>query len=184
MIKTTQVNELGPLFLTLRVVGWTDIFIRKEYRDEIVQNLAYCIQHKGLHLHAYCLMTNHLHLIASSESIPLNTIVRDFKSFTGKKIPQMLNENPRESRKDWINDRLQYLSHSAKKDREFQFWDGNNYPEPIFSDPFYLQKERYIHQNPVVAGFVARPEDWLHSSACPESPLAISGRGLLVSGSV
>ena len=28
-----------------------------------------------------------------------------------------------------------------------------------------VQKLRYLHQNPVRAGLVARPEDWLYSSA-------------------
>ena len=51
-------------FLTLTVVEWIDIFTRPDYRHEIVNSLNYCIEHKGLKVYSWCLMSNHLHLIA------------------------------------------------------------------------------------------------------------------------
>lgn len=29
-----------PYFLTFQVVGWADVFVRKDYRDLILENLA------------------------------------------------------------------------------------------------------------------------------------------------
>ena len=40
-------------FVTLTVVGWVDVFSRKEYAEEIIASLIHCQQHKGLELFAY-----------------------------------------------------------------------------------------------------------------------------------
>jgi putative transposase len=163
----------GVFFVTLTVAGWTDVFIRAEYRDEIIANLNFCHAKKGLRIYAFCLMTNHLHMIAACEEGHLNTVLGHFKSFTAKKMMALIRENSKESRRTSLVNRLTFLSHIRQRDANYQFWESNNYPEQIENDHFYLQKERYIHLNPVRAGFVLRPEDWLHSSACPECPLKI-----------
>lgn len=49
--------------------------------------------------------------------------------------------------------------------KTLQFWTHENHAVEIFSDKFFFQKADYIHQNPVRAGIVARPEDYLYSSA-------------------
>ncbi len=48
---------------------------------------------------------------------------------------------------------------------DFQFWQQHN--QPIVLDNNFLidQKVEYIHNNPVEAGFVEKPEDWKYSSA-------------------
>jgi putative transposase len=173
MAKTSIFQDGGVYFVTLKIVGWTDIFIRSEYREEIVNNLNFCIRNKGLKIYSFCLMTNHLHMIASCEEGLLNKILRDFKSFTAKKIIQMIEDNPKESRKEWILNRLSFLAQVRSNDSRMQFWERDNYPERISTDYFYRQKENYIHENPLRAGFVLRPEDWAYSSACPECPLLI-----------
>jgi len=72
-------------FLTLTVVDWVDIFTRPVYKHVIVDSLDYCIKNKGLKIYAWCLMTNHLHLIAGVENDEnLSDILRDFKKFTSK----------------------------------------------------------------------------------------------------
>ncbi len=74
-------------FLTFTVVGWLDVFTRKEYKIEIVNSLNYCIKFKGMEVYAWCLMSNHLHLIArAKEPTHLSDIIRDFKNFTAKSI--------------------------------------------------------------------------------------------------
>ena len=39
------------------------------------------------------------------------------------------------------------------------------HPELIYLYDFYMQKLKYIHNNPVRQEIVARPEEYLHSSA-------------------
>ncbi len=54
-------------FLTMTVVDWVDIFTREDYRFVIVDSLKYCQKEKGLEIYAWCLMSNHLHLISSAK---------------------------------------------------------------------------------------------------------------------
>jgi putative transposase len=173
MAKDPQVFEGGVYFMTLTVCGWTDVFIRPEYRELIVQNLQFCSEQKGLEIYAFCLMTNHLHMIVGCPTGDLGKVVRAFKSFTGKELLSAIHQNPKESRKIWLQDRFAYFGRTLAKDTQQQFWDRENYPEEIRTESFFVQKENYIHENPKRAGFVLRAEDWLHSSACPECPVPI-----------
>src|ERR1035441_1601339 len=51
---------------TYATVDWVDVFTREMYSDIVVESLRYCQREKGLVLHAWCIMTNHVHLIASA----------------------------------------------------------------------------------------------------------------------
>ena len=55
----------GMYYMTMSVVGWIDIFSRQRYRDIVIDSLKYCQKEKGLILHAYVIMTNHIHIVAS-----------------------------------------------------------------------------------------------------------------------
>ncbi len=60
-------DQNAPYFLTCTIVGWIDVFTRKEYRIEIVNSLNYCCEHKGLIIYGWCLMSNHPHLNLPSQ---------------------------------------------------------------------------------------------------------------------
>jgi REP element-mobilizing transposase RayT len=64
-------NPVGLYFVSFAVVYWIDVFIRPEYKEMLVESLRYCQQNKGLKIHAWCIMTSHVHLIISSEGEPL-----------------------------------------------------------------------------------------------------------------
>lgn len=53
-------------FITFAVVGWVDVFTRREYPEFLLHNLAYCRKNKGLRLYEFVIMPNHLHLIAAA----------------------------------------------------------------------------------------------------------------------
>ncbi len=48
-----------------------------------------------------------------------------------------------------------------KEKRAFQFWQPGFHPIELSTEEVFYQKLEYIHQNPVVAGFVNAPEDWV-----------------------
>ena len=74
-------------FVTFTVVNWVDLFIRDEYKSILVESLRYCQQNKGLKIHAWCIMTSHVHLIISVEhGYMLSDIIRDFKSYTSAQL--------------------------------------------------------------------------------------------------
>ncbi|MBD0289369.1 MAG: transposase, partial [Flavisolibacter sp.] len=67
-------NKEGIPFITFAVVGWIDVFTRKEYRDIVLDSLRYCQREKGLIL---CLMSNHVHLVAAAKDANLSEVLRD-----------------------------------------------------------------------------------------------------------
>lgn len=158
-----KISADGLYFLTFQVVGWVDIFTRKIYREIVLKNLLYCQENKGLNLFAYVIMSNHIHLVAQSEYESLSGIIRDFKSYTGKKILEAI-QDPTESRRDWM--KLVFEYHGKDKNHQtYQVWTRDNHAEHVFSQKFIDQKVNYIHNNHVRAGIVSRPEDYLYSSA-------------------
>lgn len=47
----------------------------------------------------------------------------------------------------------------------FQLWQQDNHPIELFDQKILHQKLNYIHNNPVTAGIVENPEEYLYSSA-------------------
>jgi len=93
-------NQTAPHFLTVQIVGWADVFTRAVYKDIIIDSFRYCRTKKDLWIHAYVIMSNHIHCVLSSES-NLSSIVRDFKKFTSKSIFKAI-ETENESRREWL----------------------------------------------------------------------------------
>jgi REP element-mobilizing transposase RayT len=160
-------NPTGIYFVTFATVEWVDVFTRRRYADILLDSLRFCQKEKGLKIYAWCIMFNHIHLIASSElkQYTLSDILRDFKKFTSSAILKSIKEEPGESRRNWM---LWIFSAAGKKNSNntnYQFWQQNNHPEELYSKTFSDQKKDYIHHNPVVAGLVDKPEDYNLSSA-------------------
>jgi len=79
-------NPEGIYFVSFAVKEWIDIFTRNEYKDVIVENLTFCQKNKGLELFAWCIMTNHVHLIIrAKKGYALQDIMRDFKNSQARK---------------------------------------------------------------------------------------------------
>jgi hypothetical protein len=52
-----------------------------------------------------------------------------------------------------------------KRIKDYKFWQDGNQAKEIYSNQFLFEKLDYIHNNPVEEMIVARPEDYLFSSA-------------------
>ena len=147
-------------FLTHTVVDWIDVFTRQELAMIVVDSLNYCISNKGLEVFAWCLMPSHLHMIARTAEADgnLSNIMRDFKKFTSKKIVKTIPEI-NESRKEWL------IRHLQTGVNSFQVWKEGMHPIELYSQKFMDQKLDYIHNNPVAAGIVYEPQQYVFSSA-------------------
>ncbi len=77
-------DQYAVHFITFAIVEWVDVFTRRIYADIVLESLRYCIKNKGFKVHAWCIMSNHVHLIISSPGGNLSGILRDFKKFTSK----------------------------------------------------------------------------------------------------
>ena len=52
-----------------------------------------------------------------------------------------------------------------KNNKRYQFWQQNNHPMVLDNNELMEQKLTYIHENPLKAGIVLSPEEYLYSSA-------------------
>ena len=153
-----------PHFITFSIVNWIDVFSRETYKEVFIESLQYCITNKGLVLHAWVIMSNHLHLIVFTEKTDLSDVLRDFKKFTAHKILESIREEP-ESRREWLLHLFGYFAKANTTNRNFQFWQSDNHPIALWSLPVSWQKLDYIHMNPVRAGIVSDQTHYLYSSA-------------------
>ncbi len=152
-------------FITFAVVEWVDVFTRKAYANIVLESLRYCIHNKGLKVHAWCIMSNHVHLILSATDGNLSDILRDFKKFTSKSVIYAIETSKDESRKNWMLWIFKKAGEKNSRNLSYQFWRQDNHAIHLDTVPFTLDKLNYLHNNPVKAGLLERAEDYLLSSA-------------------
>lgn len=84
-----------------------------------------------------------------------------FKSFTSKELKKnLLATEPK-------------VLELFEENSEYQLWQKMNMPKIIEDEKYYLQKMKYIHENPVRKSYVAEAEHWIYSSANPNSLLPL-----------
>lgn len=158
-------------FVSPTIVGWVDLFTKKQYTEIIVNPLMFCQKEKGLVIHAWCIMSSHLHLIVSSEKEKLPAILRDFKKHTSKLIIEEL-KNAVDSRKEWILDLFKREADKTNRITNYKVWQDGNHPVLLDSNAMLEQRLLYIHNNPVESGLVINAGDYLYSSASDYCDLA------------
>lgn len=108
------------------------------YLEHIDENLRY-YSHLNYELIAYCLMSNHVHLMIKTEKEPLTSIMRRLNSKYTK----------------YFNKKYDYVGH---------LFQGRYFAEIINNREHLLDVSRYIHLNPVKAKIVSNPKDYKWSS--------------------
>lgn len=163
-------------FISFAVVQWVDALSRPIYKDIIIEALRFCQEKKGLNLYAYVIMSNHVHLIASAkEGLKLSDILRDLKRHTSKAILEAIQNNPQESRREWMMWIFKSAGKSNTNNKDYQFWQQDNRPIQLSTSEMAEQRLEYIHQNPVQERLVGEAHNYIYSSALDYS----GGRGLL-----
>lgn len=108
----------------------------------------------GVALHAYVLMTNHVHLLMTPERA--DGISRVMQSL-GRRYVQYVNKTYR---------------------RTGTLWEGRHKATLVEADSYLVACYRYIELNPVRAGMVSHPEDYRWSSyranACGEPDASLT----------
>ena len=173
MSEKYKTTEDGLYFVSFSVVGFLDVFTRRIYQEILVESFIFCQIKKDLKLYCYCIMTNHVHLIAASENGSLSNILRDFKSFTATQTMDAISKNIQESRKDWMQAQFKFYGSNSPQEQINQFWKHDNHPFYLYSKEMIDQKVNYIHNNPVEAGFVNEAYEWRLSSANVYSPIKV-----------
>jgi putative transposase len=107
---------------------------------------------------AYVIMPDHLHLITDGARKPSETL-RFVNGIASHRVIGYLKD-------DGYTASLEKLRDTTKaREHKYSLWDGHSNVFLVTSESVFMQRVNYIHQNPVRAGLVARPEDYPWSSA-------------------
>ena len=98
----------GTYILTSTIIEWLPVFTRPGECESIVDSLAYCRREKGLRVHAYVIMENHLHLVASGPD--LIATIQAIKRHTARQILSATRESGRE----WLLNQFEYFKKKYK----------------------------------------------------------------------
>jgi putative transposase len=167
MSEKYKIRDQNKLyFVTFAVVGWIDVFTRREYRDLIIVSFKHCQKEKGLEIYAWCMMSNHIHLIVGKGGeFKIEEIIRDFKKFTSVQLCRAIEANQRESRREWMLDLFSRSASESKKHVKYMFWQNEYHPIELSTNEMMDQRLDYIHNNPVESGIVDKAEEYIYSSA-------------------
>ncbi|HEX5042435.1 MAG TPA: transposase [Candidatus Polarisedimenticolaceae bacterium] len=103
------------------------IFLDDQDRTRYLAILGRALERQGERVHAYCLLTNHVHLLLQASDRPLSALMH----VVGLRYAR------------WFNDRWAHTGH---------LFQGRYYSAAVQGDPQLLIVLRYIHLNPVRAG--------------------------------
>ncbi len=159
-------NNHGVYIVTSTIVHWIDLFTRQPYNELIVDSLNRQINNKGLRVHAWVIMPSHFHTIISCDGKSgFSELMNVFKRTTSQKIIEQIHSTKNESRKEWLLRAFNGEAKRLKRVKHYKVWQDGNHPIELDKPSILEQKFDYIHNNPVEAGYVAKPEDWVNSSA-------------------
>jgi len=115
-------------------------FIEEENYQFYLELWERISQQKGVGVHAYCLMTNHIHfLVTPAEEQSISETMK----IVGSRYAQYINK---------------------KYKRTGTLWEGRHRSSIVQAGKYLLRCCRYIELNPVRAGMVKRPEEYRWSS--------------------
>ena len=134
-----QKSESGIYHIMLRGINQQVIFEDEEDYYKFVETLENYKAVSGYKIFAYCLMSNHIHILIKVEKEELDLIM---KRIAGRYVY-------------WYN---------WKYYRKGHLFQDRFRSEPIEDNSYFLTVLRYIHQNPVKAGIVKSIDDYRFSS--------------------
>jgi len=127
--KARQKSESGIYHTILRGINRQILFNDNEDHHRFLQTIKFYKETSGYEIYAYCLMSNHIHLLLKVGSEPMAQFMR---RICGKFVY-------------WYN---------HKYERAGYLFQDRFKSEPVEDDPYFLSALRYIHQNPLKAGLV------------------------------
>lgn len=101
--------------------------------------LTKVVERYGCKLHAYCLMTNHYHMLIETDQEPIWKLMKCLSQQYAR----------------FYNSEHGYVGH---------LFEGRYVSVIVKNDTYFMQVSRYIHLNPVKARMVSNPEEYLWSS--------------------
>ena len=134
-----QKSESGIYHIMLRGINQQVIFEDDEDYAKFIETLETYKAVSGYKVFAYCLMSNHIHILLKVEKEDIDLIM---KRIAGSYVY-------------WYN---------WKYYRKGHLFQDRFKSEPVENDTYFLTVLRYIHQNPIKASIVESIGEYLYSS--------------------
>lgn len=140
MARKPRIHYPGAVYhVILRGNAGHPIFFDDRDRLRLYLFLQRVVERFDCRIHAFCLMSNHIHLVIQIGAIPLSSIMQNISQRYTK----------------WIN---------YSQSRTGHVFQGRYKALLIDADSYLLELVRYIHLNPVRAAMVTLPDDHPWSS--------------------
>jgi putative transposase len=125
--------------VTSRGVDRADVFRSDLDRHLFLRELEKVVRLFEWELLAYCLMTNHYHLVVRT---PHGNLSKGMQRLNGRYAQEF----------------------NRRHGRRGHLWQGRFHSEKVRREAHLLELARYVPLNPVRAGICAQPEEWTWSS--------------------
>lgn len=132
-------SETGTYHVMMRGNERKNLFLNENDKQRFLETLFMKKEETGFHLYAYCLMDNHVHLVIQAEQESLATTMKRVNA----------------SYASYFNQQHQRVGH---------LFQDRFKSEPIEDEQYLMSVIRYIHNNPVKAGMVEKPDQYRWSS--------------------
>lgn len=140
MPRTARIKSLSNIYhVILRGINRQVIFENDGDRHYFMTVMKNCKEISGFKLHAFCLMSNHIHLLIEPADEPLEII---FKRIGSKYV-------------GWYNRKYQRAGH---------LFQDRFRSENVETEQYFMTVLRYILQNPMKAGMESCPGNYRWSS--------------------
>ena len=145
-------------FVTSTIVDFVVIFNKKAYVDIVIENLNFYRKKYKFKLYAFVIMPEHLHLVIHPfPASKIRDIMRDFKSYTSKKLSTQLYKDER-------SEILNHLKRFSSSRIKHPIWTEGNRPIGIYTERVLRSKIDYVHANPLRRKLVDDLADYPYSS--------------------
>jgi putative transposase len=121
--------------------GHGEAWLRRGDVAEICEHALFHFHGQRYELKAWCLMPNHVHILARITTVPMSGLVQSWKGFSAYRSNQLLQR------------------------REAPFWAEDYWDTYMRDEEHELRTIHYIEANPVKARLVRTAKDWRWSSA-------------------
>lgn len=146
-----------PHFFTATNLEWKKLLAEDKYKDIIIESMRFLVKNKRVIIYGFVIMDNHIHIIWQLQANrKREDVQRDFLKYVAQQIKKDMLVNEPDKLKEFI---------VSARDRKYQFWERNPLTVEIWSEKVFLEKLKYIHENPVRAGVCKWPDDYKYSSA-------------------
>lgn len=169
-----QISRDNPAYyLTSVTHNRLPIFQKDEMKRIVADAFDEAGRSAGIMIFAYVIMPDHTHLLTDNAR-EINEVLRYLNGISAKRIIDPLKSNGFESSlaKLRIQEREKKHKHSV--------YEHHPNALRITGEDAFMQKVNYIHLNPVRAGLVEHPDDYLYSSSRWWHGCALENEPLLV----